>query len=176
MEIPLRTEYLPRTIDSQADVEVPIREALAAAQDRGTVTVDLPGATLTLTWCDFPDRTPIWDHPLPESLGKVAARRPDGVEAVWSMWQVPTWKALTQELIDFQADWAREVMEALSEARAWVLREKLLKAELQKARSRRTQAMIRAEKAGVTRHRIGQVTEITGAGVKKILDSHTGGR
>lgn len=170
MKIPLRTEFTPATVTSREDIEAPIREALAT-QDRGTVTVEVPGATLTLSWCDYPDRTPIWDKPLPASLGKVTAHRPDGKEATWMMAEVPTWEALAEALADFQDGWDAEVLEALSEAAAWAQREQQIKAELQRARSQRTAAMRRAERAGVSRYRIAQATGITQAGVKKILDS-----
>lgn len=170
MRIPLRTEFTPATVTTRADIEAPIREALST-QDRGTVTAEVPGVTLTLTWCDYADRTPIWDKPLPASQSTVTAHRPDGQEVTWMMEEVPTWEALAEALADFQDGWDTDVLEALSEAAAWTQREQQIKAELQRARSQRTAAMRRAERAGVSRYRISQATGITQAGVKKILDS-----
>lgn len=170
MRIPLRTEFTPATVTTRADIEAPIREALST-QDRGTVTAEVPGATITLSWCDYPDRTPIWDKPLPASLGKVTAHRPDGQAVTWMIEEVPTWEALAEALADFQDGWDAEVLEVLSDAAAWAQREQQIKVELQRARSQRTAAMRRAERAGVSRYRISQATGITQAGVKKILDS-----
>lgn len=156
--LPLDLDLMPDTIADREDVEPKIREALADAPAH--TTVDLPGMTLTLDYCAYPDGTPIWDRPLAGKIGGVRATRADGEVLDLSI-DGQTWDELTTSLVDFMEDWPGILGSRLTVARDAARRRKHLADELAQAKHAEREAVIAAHRAGATGYRLAKITGLS---------------
>lgn len=157
-DLPLDLDLMPNTICDRDDIEPKIREALADAPAH--TTVDLPGVTLTLDYCSYPDGTPIWDAPLRGKLGSVRATRADG-EVLDLPIDGRTWDDLTDTLVIFMEKWPAMVGSCLTVARDAAKRRKRLEDELNLARTSEREAVIAAHRAGATGYRLAKLTGVS---------------
>lgn len=155
---PLDLDLMPDTICDRTDVEPKIREALADAPAH--TTVDLPGLTLTMDYCSYPDGTPIWDRPLAGKIGGVRATRADG-EVLDLPIDGQTWDQLTTGLVDFMDEWPAMVGSRLTVARDAAKRRKQIEGELNLARADEREAVIAAHRAGATGYRLAKITGVS---------------
>lgn len=157
-DLPLDLDLMPNTICDRDDIEPKIREALTSAPAH--TTVELPGVTLTLDYCSYPDGTPIWDAPLNGKLGKVRATRADG-EVLDLPIDGQTWDELTDALAAFMEGWPAMVGSRLTVARDAAKRRKRLEDELNLAKAAERDAVIAARRAGATGYRLAKITGVS---------------
>ncbi|WP_147592774.1 hypothetical protein [Corynebacterium provencense] len=159
-DLPLDLDLMPDTIADRSDVEPKIRSALADAPAH--TTVDLPGVTLTLDFCAYPDGTPIWDAPLNGKTGGVRATRADG-EVLDLTIDGQTWDELADALVTFMEEWPAILGSRLTVARDAARRRKRLANELKQAKHAERDAVIAAHKAGSTAYRLAKITGMSQA-------------
>ena len=157
-DLPLDLDLIPATICDRDDIEPKICEALADAPAH--TTVDLPGVTLTLDYCSYPDGTPIWDAPLNGKLGSVRATRADG-EVLDLPIDGQTWDELADALATFMEGWPAMVGSRLTIARDAAKRRKRLEDELALAKQSEREAVIAAHQAGATGYRLAKITGVS---------------
>lgn len=157
-DLPLDLDLMPDTICDREDIEPKIRKSLADAPAH--TTVDLPGVTLTLDYCSYPDGTPIWDAPLNGKLGSVRATRADG-EVLDLPIDGQTWDELTDALTTFVEGWPAMVGSRLTVARDAAKRRKRLEDELALAQQAAREAVITAHQAGATGYRLAKITGVS---------------
>lgn len=157
-DLPLDLDLMPDTICDRDDIEPKIREALTDAPAH--TTVGLPGVTLTLNYCSYPDGTPIWDAPLNGKLGKVRATRADG-EVLDLPIDGQAWDELTDDLVAYMEGWPAMVGSRLTAARDAARRRKHLEDELNLARAAEREAVIAAHQAGATGYRLAKITGVS---------------
>lgn len=157
-DMPIDLDLMPETIADRDDIEPKIREALHDSPAH--TTIGLPGLTLTLDWCAYPDGTPIWDAPLNGKIGGVRATRADG-EVLDLDLDGRDWDDLTTRLVDFMEDWPAMVGARLTVARLASQRRKKLEDELNLAKHAERKAVVAAVRAGTTQYRTAQVTGVS---------------
>lgn len=154
----LDTDLMPDVIRDRADIEQPIRDALADAPDHASV--DLPGMRLDLDYCCYPDGTPIWDKPLNGKAGGVRATRADG-EVIELTIDGQSWDTLTTDLLTFMDGWSAEVGSLLTELRITASRRKRIEEELQRVKAEERRQVVAAVHAGATRYRAAKVSGLS---------------
>lgn len=154
-DMPLDLDLMPDTIADRDDIESKIREALADAPAH--TTVDLPGLTLTLDFCAYPDGTPIWDAPLNGKTGGVRATRADG-EVLDLTIDGQTWDELADALVTFMEDWPATLGSRLTIVRDAARRRKRLANELNLAKAAEREAVVAARAAGATGYKLSKIT------------------
>lgn len=157
-DLPLDLDLMPGTICDRDDIEPKIREALTDTPAH--TTVELPGVTLTLDFCSYPDGTPIWDAPLNGKIGGVRATRADG-EVLDLTIDGQTWDTLTDDLLSFMEGWPAMVGSRLTVARDAAKRRNRLEDELNLARAAEREAVIAAHRAGATGYRLAKITGVS---------------
>ena len=167
MATPISAHFTPETISDQADIEQPIREALADAPAH--VIVDVPGMRLQLDFCCYPDGTPLWDKPLNGSLATVTAHRPDGETLTIPLSDAHGWKHLTSELMEFQEPWEEDVTLAMGRLAHTGSRYKQLEAELKELGHERRAMVLECAKLGVIPARLAEAARTSQTAIGKML-------
>lgn len=173
---PEADDLTPETITTRAQIEAPIRAAIAATGGHLHTRVILPETTavapqnppliLQLDFCGYPDGTPIWDRPLAGHTGKVTATRADGLTGQWDT-DGRDWDDLTSAITDFMDGWAEAVAEELGQAHQAALAVDRIQRQLDRARIVQRKAARAAHQAGATKYRIAQVMGRTQSAVGK---------